>query len=114
MNGFTLGYKSFTKIATETEKTANAFARRNSSLDQDQKYFRFNVEGLGDIGLDEHRRMRQVKPRTELYLGDTKNKRNFFNCAARLGEPGIRYPDGTHTLVQSLARNWYAILLDLT
>jgi hypothetical protein len=48
--------QAFFAIATETEKTAERFARHNSRLGNEGRYFRFNViRGLEDIELEEHK-----------------------------------------------------------
>lgn len=56
-------------LATETEKTAQRFHRDKSSLDDEGRYYRFNVDrGLEDIGLEESRKKKDIAAATRRYV----------------------------------------------
>jgi predicted acylesterase/phospholipase RssA len=56
-------------ISTETEETERRFFKYHRNLGIGGRYFRYNVQhGLGDIGLDEHRKVAQIEAATERYL----------------------------------------------
>jgi hypothetical protein len=57
-------------IATETEKTAERFHRDKSHLDDQGRFYRFNVEhGLENIGLEEYEKKRnEIAAATGRYL----------------------------------------------
>uniref|UniRef100_A0A0B7KQA1 PNPLA domain-containing protein n=1 Tax=Bionectria ochroleuca TaxID=29856 RepID=A0A0B7KQA1_BIOOC len=56
---------TLTSLATETEKTAEQFRRDKSSLDDEGRYYRFNVSrGLEDVGLEESRKQREIAAAT--------------------------------------------------
>lgn len=66
-------FKIFTKtlkdIATETEKTAETFARSHRSLLSQERYFRFNVDqGLQSVGLEEFKKEKEVASATSHYM----------------------------------------------
>ncbi len=55
-------------LATETEKTARQFHRDKSSLDDEGRYYRFNVDhGLEEIGLEESKRTNEIVAATRRY-----------------------------------------------
>jgi hypothetical protein len=52
---------SLVAIATETENTAERFRRDKSTLDNDGRYFRFNVVGgVEDVGLEESKKKKEI------------------------------------------------------
>ncbi|KAH0541605.1 hypothetical protein FGG08_003953 [Glutinoglossum americanum] len=56
-------------ISTETEETEKRFFKYHKTLGVSDRYFRYNVQhGLGDIGLDEHKKAAQIEAATERYL----------------------------------------------
>jgi predicted acylesterase/phospholipase RssA len=56
-------------IATETEKTAERFCRDKSRLDDEGRYFRFNVlKGLEDIGLEDSKQRNAIIAATSRYV----------------------------------------------
>lgn len=72
-------------MATETETTARKFERRNTQLDSEDRYFRFNVEsGLGDIGLEEADKIPDIAAATRLYLVAERNRKRLETCARNL------------------------------
>ena len=57
------------QIATETEKTAEIFHRGHSELDDDDRYFRFNVlRGLEGIGLENASQKHVIMAATSRYI----------------------------------------------
>ncbi|KAF5618248.1 tetratricopeptide repeat domain protein [Fusarium sp. NRRL 25303] len=60
---------TLTSLATETEKTAEQFCRDKSSLDDEGRYYRFNVSrGLEDVGLAESKKQREIAAATGRYV----------------------------------------------
>ncbi|KAG4269056.1 pfs [Fusarium proliferatum] len=56
---------TLTSLATETEKTAEQFRRDKSSLDDEGRYYRFNVSrGLEHVGLAESKKQRDIAAAT--------------------------------------------------
>ncbi|KAH0557143.1 hypothetical protein GP486_005066 [Trichoglossum hirsutum] len=56
-------------ISTETEETEKRFFKYHERLGIGGRYFRYNVQhGLGDVGLDEHKKVAQIEAATERYL----------------------------------------------
>jgi hypothetical protein len=62
-------------LATETEKTHQNF-KRGSGRDivSGNRYFRFNVPGIGGIGLEEWRKLPELEAQTETYIQDNAAK----------------------------------------
>ncbi|GAW25603.1 putative patatin family protein [Rosellinia necatrix] len=52
------------RIATETEETARRFMARFSGLYDAKRYFRFNVEGLQHVGLEEYKERSKTEAAT--------------------------------------------------
>ena len=72
-------------IATETEKTAQQFHRDKSSLDDEGRYYRFNVEhGLEDIGLEESKKKAEIAAATRRYVESQAVFRQIKACADNL------------------------------
>lgn len=69
--------RTLVKISTETENTADEFHRRHTHLDDESRYFRFNVDvGLENIGLEETKRKDKIMAVTRTYCqGETVHKR---------------------------------------
>ncbi|RYP67510.1 hypothetical protein DL771_007210 [Monosporascus sp. 5C6A] len=56
-------------LATETEKTAQLFHRDKSDLDEEGRYYRFNVDrGLEEIGLVEEKKKTEIAAATRRYV----------------------------------------------
>lgn len=56
-------------IVTETERTAEAFQRDKTYLDNASRYYRFNVvRGLEDIGLEESKKKKEIAAVTRRYV----------------------------------------------
>jgi len=65
--------KALARIATDTKRSSELYASRDDGKATDMgKYFRFNVPGLGSIGLDEAERMKDIRNQTEIYLNEAE------------------------------------------
>ena len=92
---------SLVSIALQTEKTAAAFYRRNDSKAPGAgQYHRFNVPGLGDVGLDEAERRNEIRLETEKYLNDPEVGRKVRLCVTNFLEGALGLPK-THLAVPS-------------
>jgi hypothetical protein len=71
----------------ETERTAEEFRRDKADLDNDGRYFRFNVNhGLESIGLEESKRKAEIAAATGLCVASRevlKHMRAFPSGLAR-------------------------------
>jgi predicted acylesterase/phospholipase RssA len=57
------------ELATETERTAELFRQHNAYLDDDGRYFRFNVaHGLEHVGLEESKKQKEIAGATRRYV----------------------------------------------
>ncbi|KAH7119384.1 hypothetical protein B0J13DRAFT_532484 [Dactylonectria estremocensis] len=82
------------KLATETETTAEQFRRDKSSLDDEGRYYRFNVvRGLEDVGLEESRKQREIAAATGRYVASQDVFRQMKACANGLARKHC-YLDG--------------------
>ncbi|KAJ5669542.1 acyl transferase/acyl hydrolase/lysophospholipase [Penicillium macrosclerotiorum] len=73
------------RLATETERTADDFYRRNGAeAAKAGRYFRFNVPGLGDIGLEESGQLRHIKRLTDRYINQAEVGYKVDSCAKQL------------------------------
>ncbi|RKK66720.1 hypothetical protein BFJ69_g15140, partial [Fusarium oxysporum] len=76
---------TLTSLATETEKTAEQFRRDKSGLDDEGRYYRFNVShGLEDIGLEESKKQREIAAATGRYVASQDVFRQMKACASGL------------------------------
>jgi predicted acylesterase/phospholipase RssA len=70
------------EIATETERTAEKFRRDKCDLDDDGRYYRFNVDrGLEDVRLDESKKKREIAAATGRYVASQVVFRQMRACA---------------------------------
>ncbi|KJZ69359.1 hypothetical protein HIM_11241 [Hirsutella minnesotensis 3608] len=73
---------TLTNLATETEKTAEQFRRDKSSLDDEGRYYRFNVSrGLEDVGLEESKKQHEIAAATGRYVTSQDVFRQMKACA---------------------------------
>ncbi|SPQ22632.1 1f99ae8a-4da0-4fc0-93be-a6c3ebe73771 [Thermothielavioides terrestris] len=69
-------------ITTETEKTAEQFRRDKSDLDDEGRYYRFNVDrGLEEIGLEESTKKKEIAAATQRYLESQAVFKQMKACA---------------------------------
>lgn len=80
--------KTILDISTETQTTATEFHRANSDLDDEGKYYRFNVaRGLALIGLEEANEAKRIKELTDAYLTEQSTFSLIRKCARALVDP---------------------------
>ncbi|KAK3935444.1 acyl transferase/acyl hydrolase/lysophospholipase [Diplogelasinospora grovesii] len=73
------------ELATETEKTAEQFRRDKSNLDDEGRYYRFNVDhGLEDIGLEESKKKKEIAAATGRYVASQSVFKEMKACASSL------------------------------
>ncbi|VBB78499.1 Putative protein of unknown function [Podospora comata] len=73
------------ELATETEKTAEQFRRDHSNLDDEGRYYRFNVDhGLEDVGLEESKRKKEIAAATRRYVASQGVVKQMKACANNL------------------------------
>lgn len=69
-------------LATETEKTARRFHKDKSHLDDEGRYYRFNVDrGLEDVGLEESKRKKEIATATRSYVQSQAVFKQIKACA---------------------------------
>jgi hypothetical protein len=70
------------ELATETERTAEQFRRDKSSLDDEGRYYRFNVDhGLENIGLEESKKKKEIAAATGRYVASQAVFKQMKTCA---------------------------------
>ncbi|KAK7397582.1 hypothetical protein QQX98_013050, partial [Neonectria punicea] len=70
------------KLAIETETTAEQFRRNKSNLNDEGRYYRFNVaRGLEDVSLEESRKQREIATATGRYVASQDVFRQMKACA---------------------------------
>jgi hypothetical protein len=85
--------KTLLEISTETQTTANEFHRINSDLDDEGKYYRFNVaRGLVAIGLEEANEAKRIKEMTDAFLTEQCTYSSIRRCAKTLGDSIVFAP----------------------
>ncbi len=85
--------KTLVAIATETEKTAERFCRENSHLDNEGRYFRFNVlRGLEGIGLEDSKQKNAIIAATSRYIESQAVFKQIKACASILAGRNVRSP----------------------
>lgn len=91
------------ELATETEKTAEQFRRDKSNLDDEGRYYRFNVDhGLEDIGLKESKKKKEIAAATGRYVASQAVFKQMNACVNNLaGGEFTKDPLYSHPLVQS-------------
>lgn len=74
--------RALQKLVTETERTAQQFHRDKSNLDDEGRYFRFNVDhGLEEVGLHESKKKNVIAAATRLYLESQTVFKQIKTCA---------------------------------
>lgn len=88
--------KTLLDMSTETQTTANDFHRAHSDLDDEGKYYRFNVaRGLATIGLEEADKAKRIKELTDAYLTEQSTHTSIRRCARTLGNPIVTAPSSS-------------------
>lgn len=79
---FEIFTKTMKDIATETEKTAEIFARSHRGLGFQARYFRFNVDqGLQNVGLEEYKKEKELVSATSLYMESQHMQSRTRDCS---------------------------------
>jgi predicted acylesterase/phospholipase RssA len=82
------------KIATRTQGDADTFIRSNGAkATRSKRYFRFNIPGIGDIGLDEADQLHRIKLASENYLNDPEIGMKITSCSEQLAEGELILPE---------------------
>ncbi|KAG7289879.1 hypothetical protein NEMBOFW57_006256 [Staphylotrichum longicolle] len=70
------------ELATETQKTAEQFRRDKSDLDNEGRYYRFDVDrGLEGVGLEESKKKKEIAAATLLYIESQAVFKQMKACA---------------------------------
>lgn len=78
-------WKTLQELATDTEKTSEQFRRDKSSLDDEGRYYRFNVDyGLEHIGLEESKKKKEIAAATGRYIASQAVFKQMKACANNL------------------------------
>ncbi|KAB8216454.1 acyl transferase/acyl hydrolase/lysophospholipase [Aspergillus novoparasiticus] len=79
--------KDLAALATDAENTANVFHKLGGGkAAKEGRYFRFSVLDLGNIGLEESKRLKDIKVLTESYIDDAGVGDKVDSCAQQLAE----------------------------
>lgn len=79
--------KTLKDIATETERTAEAFHQEHAELDNSNRYFRFNVlHGLEDVGLEDAEQKSVIMAVTRRYARSAAVVRQMQICGKNIHE----------------------------
>jgi predicted acylesterase/phospholipase RssA len=85
-------HEALVKLVTETEKTAEQFARDHRDFLRKGRYFRFNVEqGLQKIDLAEYKKINEIVAATEDYMNSQKQKHVVRDCVQNLKQKTCTY-----------------------
>lgn len=86
--------KTLQDLATDTDRTAKLFAQEHTDMDDEARYFRFDVDrGLQDIGLEEYEKVGAMMAATGEYVTEDHVHKRLKLCAANLAEKesGLTY-----------------------
>ena len=77
-------HETLIAMATETEQTAERFQRSKAHLDEEGRYYRFNVaRGLEEIGLEESKKKKEIAAATRRYVTSQEVLKQMKACADR-------------------------------
>ena len=77
--------KTLKEIATQTEQTAESFARNHRGLFLQERYFRFNVmHGLDNVGLEEYEKENMIASATSDYMESQNMQKQTQLCSNAL------------------------------
>jgi predicted acylesterase/phospholipase RssA len=86
--------KQLADLATETEKEADSFFRRDGAqAARSQRYFRFNVPNIGNIALDEAKELNAIKDAAEKFLNIGEVNLKIRICSEQLAEGEPQLPE---------------------
>ena len=75
--------ETIVKVATETKKTNEEFSGRWRAY-LDTRFFRFNVDTIQEVALEEHDKEAIIDARTRRYLEDHSMQRKVIVCVQNL------------------------------
>ena len=88
-------FHTLKRISTESETTARQFHQEHSNLDENSRYFRFNVpDGMAEIGLEDLSEISTIVASTDYYLESESTYRQVKICAKLLSERNC--PSNSH------------------
>lgn len=89
-------------IAKETEKTAEQFHRHNAELDDEGRYFRFNVaHDLEKIQWEEWKRLKDISAATLGYVESQSVFKQIKACASSISGQGTEVVPANHVAPQA-------------
>jgi hypothetical protein len=74
------------RMATDTEEKNRIFREQHRGMVEANRLFRFNVQGLGDVGLQEYEAIDRISGDTHHYLEDFDTSREIEKCVNALNE----------------------------
>ena len=75
-------WATYRELVMEMEKTAEQFRRDKSDLDDEGRYYRFNVDhGLEEIGLEESKKKEEIAAATQRYVESQAVFKQLQACA---------------------------------
>lgn len=75
-------WATYRELVTETEMTAEQFRRDKSNLDDEGRYYRFNVDqGLEEKGLEESKKKKEIAAATQRYFESQAVFKQLQACA---------------------------------
>ncbi|KAK5309079.1 hypothetical protein LTR93_012270, partial [Exophiala xenobiotica] len=78
-------HETLIAMATETEQTAERFRRNKAYLDDEGRYYRFNVaRGLEEVGLEESKKKKEIAAATRRYVTSQEVGKQMKVCADRV------------------------------
>ncbi|SPJ72134.1 uncharacterized protein FTOL_01862 [Fusarium torulosum] len=85
-------------LASETERTADDFYRRDDGkAAKAGQYYRFNVPDIREVGLEEVKKLKEIKDLTEIYLEGAELGQKTNSCAERLARVCVVKEDSSPT-----------------
>jgi predicted acylesterase/phospholipase RssA len=92
-NVFTIA-NELAELATRTRGEADNFMRRDGAkAARAKRYFRFDIPGIGDIGLEEADELHIIKLVSEKFLNDPKIGMKIRRCSEQLTEGELTIPE---------------------
>jgi predicted acylesterase/phospholipase RssA len=81
-------------LSTRTQGEADAFTRRDGGkAARAKRYFRFDVPGIGDIGLKEAEKLLQIKLASEKFLNNPEVGMKVTSCSQQLALGELLLPE---------------------
>ena len=77
-------------LATQTEQTDQQFQESNSTMVDGGRFYRFNVPGLGNVGLEEYEALDVIAEKTDAYLDKVPIYKQVSACVNKMIAGGRR------------------------